>query len=83
MTDLRLVTFEDLTLHLTNFTKSKKNRNSSRFTYILETKDEKTKALWKDAIETLLWQQFTLVKGKVIHFACMYLFCDSINLLID
>lgn len=65
MNDLRIATFDDLTMHLTDFTKSKKKQNTSRYTYILESKSEKIWKTWKDAIEKILWDQ--LVKAKGIY----------------
>lgn len=66
MIDLRIATFEDLTIHLTDFTKSKRMSRADRFTYVLEAKSEKTRETWRKAIETILWQQLFKVKGMLL-----------------
>ncbi|KAJ8928570.1 hypothetical protein NQ314_018855 [Rhamnusium bicolor] len=63
MNDLRIATFEDLTIHLTDFTKCKKMSKSDKFTYVLEAKTEKIKDAWRHTIEGVLWQQLLKVKG--------------------
>ncbi|XP_018567563.1 uncharacterized protein LOC108908124 [Anoplophora glabripennis] len=66
MIDLRIATFEDLTIHLTDFTKSKRLSRADRFTYILEAKTQKIKETWRKAIETILWQQLLKVKENTL-----------------
>ncbi|XP_056633433.1 uncharacterized protein LOC130443013 isoform X2 [Diorhabda sublineata] len=66
MNDLRIATFDDLTIHLTDFTKSKKKQNSSKYTYVLETKTEKVWKTWTEAIEKMLWDQLVKVKENSI-----------------
>lgn len=64
MNDLRIATFDDLTIHLTDFTKSKKKQSLSKYTYVLETKTEKVWKIWTEAIEKMLWDQLVKVKEK-------------------
>lgn len=65
MEDLRIATFEDGTIHLTDFTKSKKKHvNPQRYNFVLETKVEKVRNGWRKTIEQVLWQQLARDKGK-------------------
>ncbi|KAJ8920587.1 hypothetical protein NQ315_004726 [Exocentrus adspersus] len=57
MTDLRIATFEDTTIHLTDFTRGKRISRADRFTYVLEAKTQKIRETWRNAIEGILWQQ--------------------------
>ncbi|CAH1961991.1 unnamed protein product [Acanthoscelides obtectus] len=63
--DLRIATFDDLTLHLTDFTKSKRKNRSIKYSYVLEAKSDKIKKLWKKTIEDILWQQLYMAKETV------------------
>ncbi|CAH1175962.1 unnamed protein product [Phaedon cochleariae] len=65
MTDLRIATFEDYTIHLTDYTKSKKKNNLAKYTYVLEAKNEKLWNVWKKCIEDVLWKQLYEVKESV------------------
>lgn len=67
--DLRIATFDDLTIHLTDFTKTKR-RNSSKYTYVLDAKNYKLKAAWKKQIEEILWKQMQKIKGNFLLFRC-------------
>ncbi|KAJ8974339.1 hypothetical protein NQ317_005680 [Molorchus minor] len=67
MNDLRIATFEDSTIHLTDFTKSKKAAQADRFTYVLEAKTEKIKDAWRKAIEDILWEQLYKVKENTLR----------------
>ncbi|KAG5896713.1 hypothetical protein JTB14_014589 [Gonioctena quinquepunctata] len=62
MNDLRIATFENFTIHLTDYTKSKKKHNSTKYTYVMEAKTEKIWNSWRETIESILWQQ--LYKAK-------------------
>lgn len=65
MTDLRIATFENGTVHLTDFAKIKgKLPNASRYTFILETKVDKIRSYWTETIEAMLWKQLLNEKGK-------------------
>nr|CAH7748526.1 unnamed protein product [Callosobruchus chinensis] len=63
--DLRIATFDDLTLHLTDFTKSKRKGRSIKYSYVLEAKSDKIKNLWKKTIESILWQQLYIAKESI------------------
>nr|XP_023018278.1 uncharacterized protein LOC111507223 [Leptinotarsa decemlineata] len=67
MEDLRIATFENYTIHLTDYTKSKKKNNSSRYTYVLEAKTEKIWDSWRESIEGILWQQLYKVKEMTLN----------------
>ncbi|XP_072378737.1 uncharacterized protein [Diabrotica undecimpunctata] len=66
MNDLRIATFNDFIIHLTDYTKSKKKQNSSKYTYILEAKSEKVWKTWKEMIEKILWDQLRKTKEIVM-----------------
>ncbi|XP_028150555.1 uncharacterized protein LOC114343904 [Diabrotica virgifera virgifera] len=66
MNDLRIATFNDFIIHLTDFTKSKKKQNSSKYTYILEAKSEKIWRTWKEMIEKILWDQLRKTKETLM-----------------
>ncbi|CAG9829402.1 unnamed protein product [Diabrotica balteata] len=66
MNDLRIATFNDFIIHLTDYTKSKKKQNSSKYTYILEAKSEKIWKTWKEMIEKILWDQLRKTKETVM-----------------
>ncbi|XP_050302333.1 uncharacterized protein LOC126740386 isoform X3 [Anthonomus grandis grandis] len=63
--DLRIATFDDSTLHLTDYTKTKR-RNSSKYTYILDAKNSKLKLAWKEQIEDILWKQMKKMKENTL-----------------
>ncbi|ERL93150.1 hypothetical protein D910_10448, partial [Dendroctonus ponderosae] len=64
--DLRIATFDnDNTIQLTDFTKTKR-RNSSKHTYILDTKSPKVKEAWKLQIEDILWKQMKKIKENTL-----------------
>lgn len=68
MDDLRIATFEDGTIHLIDFPKSKRHRfNSQRYTFVLETKIDKIRNFWRETIEQMLWQQLAIEKGKITN----------------
>lgn len=61
--DLRIATFENSCLiHLTDFTKTKR-KNATKYTYVLDAKNPKTKEAWKLQIEEILWDQMMKLKG--------------------
>ncbi|XP_066143646.1 uncharacterized protein [Euwallacea fornicatus] len=64
--DLRIATFDDdCSIHLTNFTMTKR-RNSSKYTYVLDTKNPKLKQAWKKQIEDILWKQMKKLKEDTL-----------------
>lgn len=68
MDDLRIATFEDGTIHLIDFTKTKRHRfNSQRYTFVMETKADKVRNTWRETIEQMLWQQLAKEKGENIN----------------
>ncbi|XP_060516921.1 uncharacterized protein LOC132696223 [Cylas formicarius] len=64
--DLRIATFEDTTLHLTDYTKTKR-RNSSKYTYVLDAKTPKAKETWREKIEDILWRQLMKAKENTLR----------------
>nr|CAI5841884.1 unnamed protein product [Callosobruchus analis] len=70
--DLRIATFDDLTLHLTDFTKSKRKGRSIKYAYVLEAKSNKIKNMWKRTIENILWQQLYIAKGNQYYYYYYY-----------
>ncbi|CAH1168750.1 unnamed protein product [Phyllotreta striolata] len=70
MEDLSVATFDDYTIHLTDYTKSKKKQNPNRYsrnTYVLESKNEKIWKTWKEEIEKILWDQLVKAKESSVH----------------
>ncbi|CAG9768837.1 unnamed protein product [Ceutorhynchus assimilis] len=63
--DLRIATYDDTTIHLTDYTKTKR-RNSSKYTYILDAKTDKLKMAWKQQIEEILWMQMKKIKENTL-----------------
>ncbi|XP_030757392.1 pleckstrin homology domain-containing family G member 4B-like, partial [Sitophilus oryzae] len=60
--DLRIATFNNNTIHLTDFAKEKKTLRL-KYTYVLDARLPKIKDTWKHEIEKILWNQLNNIKG--------------------
>lgn len=65
MEDLTITTFEGepFMFHLKNFPECKKG-NAEQYTFVLQSKLQKVKEIWAEAIEKRLWEQLNKFKGQ-------------------